>query len=145
MAGRVTQSGLITLKPSPAHTLSPETLLQEYQSTSKSIATSLTKPCTRSHSKEATSTTFAPALIKHDVISDGSPWFADVVADVDQMQILLNRIREIMPEAIQMGELRLKGQTDAVIADALGIPRTTLLSRLKRLRKMLDAEVSDIL
>ena len=67
------------------------------------------------------------------------------MADVDQMQILLNRIREIMPEAIQMGELRLKGQTDAVIADALGIPRTTLLSRLKRLRKMLDAEVSDIL
>ena len=84
-------------------------------------------------------------MTKHDVISDGSPWFADVVADVDQMQILLNRIREIMPEAIQMGELRLKGQTDAVIADALGIPRTTLLSRLKKLRKMLDAEVSDIL
>lgn len=83
-------------------------------------------------------------MTKHDVISDGSPLFADVVADVDQMQILLDRIREIMPEAIRMGELRLQGQSDAVIAKALGIPRTTLLSRLKKLRKALDAEVSDI-
>ena len=85
-----------------------------------------------------------------DLFSEGSynvyvaKLFFDFILDV-QMQILLNRIREIMPEAIQMGELRLKGQTDAVIAEALGIPRTTLLSRLKKLRKMLDAEVSDIL
>ena len=83
-------------------------------------------------------------MTKHDVISDGSPLFADIVADVEQMQILLDRIREIMPEAIRMGELRLQGQSDAVIAKALGIPRTTLLSRLKKLRKALDAEVSDI-
>ena len=83
-------------------------------------------------------------MTKHDVISDGSPLFADIVADVEQMQILLDRIREIMPEAIRMGELRLQGQSDAVIAKALGNPRTTLLSRLKKLRKALDAEVSDI-
>ena len=83
-------------------------------------------------------------MTKHDILSDGTPLFADIIADVDQMQALLDRIREIMPEAIQMGELRLQGQTDAVIAETLGIPRTTLLSRLKKLRKALDSEMSDI-
>lgn len=83
-------------------------------------------------------------MTKHDILSDGTPLFADIIADVDQMQAILDRIREIMPEAIQMGELRLQGQADAVIAETLGIPRTTLFSRLKKLRKMLDSEVSDI-
>lgn len=83
-------------------------------------------------------------MTKHDVIAADIPLFADIIADVEQMQALLNRVREIMPEAIEMGERRLQGQTDAVIAEALGIPRTTLLSRLKKLRKVLDFEVSDI-
>lgn len=82
---------------------------------------------------------------KHDVITDDVPAFEDVIADVEQMQALLDRIREIMPEAIQIGELRLQGKTDAVIAETLGIPRTTFLSRLKKFRKALDEEVSDTL
>ena len=68
----------------------------------------------------------------------------ELVADVDQMQQLLDQIRAIMPEAIELGRMRMDGQSDAVIAEALGIPRTTLLYRLKKLRKALDSEMSEI-
>lgn len=81
---------------------------------------------------------------KYDTLPQSGLTMDELVADVDQMQRLLDQIREIMPEAIDMGRMRVDGQSDADIAEVLGIPRTTLLYRLKKLRQTLDSEVSKI-
>lgn len=60
------------------------------------------------------------------------------------MQEIIAHIREIMPEAITVGELRQDGQSYTKIAETLGIPRTTLMSQIEKLRKMLEAELSEI-
>lgn len=85
-----------------------------------------------------------PASMYDELLDDG-PTLAELVADADQVRHLLNQIRELMPEAIHVGEMRLNGLSDAVIADVIGIPRTTLLYRLKKLRQVLDYEVSEVL
>jgi DNA-directed RNA polymerase specialized sigma24 family protein len=52
---------------------------------------------------------------------------------------------ELMPEARRIGELRLDGLSDSDIADIIGIPRTTFLSRLKKAKSKLHAECSDLI
>ena len=49
-----------------------------------------------------------------------------------------------MPEAIEIGQLRQAGLSDAAIAETIGIKRTTFLSRLKKVRKQLAVEFPDI-
>ena len=48
-----------------------------------------------------------------------------------------------MPEALQIGRLREGGATDSVIAEKVGIKRTTINSRLKKVKEILAQEFPD--
>ena len=52
-------------------------------------------------------------------------------------------MNELMPEAVEIGKLRQQGLSDSAIADALGIKRTTFLSRLKKAKILLEAAFPD--
>lgn len=78
-----------------------------------------------------------------DQIYDPSPSIESVVCDKIELDRLFARLNEIMPEAIEIGRLRQQGLSDSAIADALGIKRTTFLSRLKKVKALLADEYPD--
>lgn len=79
-------------------------------------------------------TTFA------DCLEDNAPLIESIISDQDELSQLLIRLAEIMPEAKEIGELRMSGLTDSDISTALGIPRSTFLSRIKKAAKVLSEE-----
>ena len=79
-----------------------------------------------------------------DEIPDGSPLLEDIVADISEMEILYARLSELMPEAIQIGELRLAGVNDRDIAKIVGIARSTYEGRIARVKKVLKMEYPDL-
>lgn len=78
-----------------------------------------------------------------DQIYDPSPSIESVVCDKVELDRLFARLNELMPEAIEIGRLRQQGLSDSAIADALGIKRTTFLSRLKKVKALLVDEYPD--
>lgn len=79
-----------------------------------------------------------------DELGDQSVSIDDVVTDQIMLDILFQRLGEIMPEARDIGDLRLAGLSDAQIADVIGIPRTTFLYRLKKAKELLKDEYPDL-
>ena len=67
----------------------------------------------------------------------------DIVLDQILMQQLLKRLAELMPEASEIGKLRLQGLKDEAIADAIGIKRTTFRSRIEKARAALREEYGE--
>jgi DNA-directed RNA polymerase specialized sigma24 family protein len=80
-----------------------------------------------------------------DIREDESADIESIVTDRIIFDQLLKRLDELMPEARRIGELRLDGLSDSDIADILGIPRTTFLSRLKKAKAKLHVEYSDLI
>ena len=80
-----------------------------------------------------------------DIREDESADIESIVTDRIIFDQLLKRLDELMPEARLIGELRLDGLSDSDIADIIGIPRTTFLSRLKKAKSKLHAECSDLI
>lgn len=80
-----------------------------------------------------------------DALEDPAPSIEDIVADFDELSQLLHDLAQIMPEAIKVGVLREQGLTESAIAAELGIPRTTLRSRLSKAREQLAQEYPDVL
>ena len=80
-----------------------------------------------------------------DAIADPAPLIEDTIADHEELSELLRRLAEVMPEAIKVGLLREQGLNESVIAAELGIPRTTLRSRLSKAREQLKPEFPYIL
>ncbi|WP_329886782.1 bacterio-opsin activator [Pseudoramibacter faecis] len=78
-----------------------------------------------------------------DIIPDNAPLIADVLADKDELDQLIKRLQELMPEAIKIGNLRLEGLSDEAIADIIGIKRTTFRSRLDKVKETLSKEFPD--
>ena len=76
-------------------------------------------------------------------LCDPSPSIESVVTDKAELDQLFARLNELMPEAIEIGKLRQQGFSDSAIADALGIKRTTFLSRLKKAKALLADEYPD--
>ena len=64
----------------------------------------------------------------------------DIVTDIIILQQLLKRLDELMPEAAQIGELRLNGLSDGDIAKEIGIKRTTFRSRLQKTKAILQKD-----
>ena len=79
-----------------------------------------------------------------DKLADPSASIQDVVTDQIVLDMLFQRLAEIMPEARLIGDLRMAGLSDAEIADKIGIPRTTFLSRLKKAKELLQREYPDL-
>lgn len=78
-----------------------------------------------------------------DYIPDNAPLIEDVLADKAELEQLIKRLQELMPEAIKIGELRLEGLSDETIADIIGIKRTTFRSRLNKVKEKLSEEFPD--
>lgn len=76
-------------------------------------------------------------------LCDPSPSIESIVTDKVELDRLFARLNELMPEAIEIGKLRQQGLPDSAIADALGIKRTTFLSRLKKVKALLADEYPD--
>ena len=79
-----------------------------------------------------------------DKLAAGSASLEDAVTDQIMLAELIKRLGEIMPEAHRIGELRIKGLTDTEIADVIGIPRTTFLSRIKKAMEVIKREHPDL-
>lgn len=79
----------------------------------------------------------------HDVIPDPNSLFESAVCDQDELKQLLKRLAELIPEASEIGQLRLQGLKDEDIADAIGIKRTTFRSRIEKARAALREEYGE--
>jgi len=79
-----------------------------------------------------------------DKLADQSASIEEVVTDQIMLDMLFQRLAKIMPEARHIGDLRLDDLSDAEIADIIGIPRTTFLSRLKKAKELLQREYPDL-
>lgn len=73
-----------------------------------------------------------------DTIADESVSVSELATDRIVLEQLFKLLTELMPEATDIGKLRMQGFSDEVIAKAIGIPRTTFLSRIKAAKKQLD-------
>lgn len=82
--------------------------------------------------------------IMGDIREDESANLDGFVTDRIVFEQLLKRLDELMPDARRIGELRLDGFSDSNIANIIGVPRTTFLSRLKKAKAKLRNEYDDI-
>jgi DNA-directed RNA polymerase specialized sigma24 family protein len=79
-----------------------------------------------------------------DKLVDESVRIEEIITDKAVLEQLFHRLDEMMPEARRIGELRLAGLTDTEIAKALGVARTTFLSRIKKAAEILKGEFVDM-
>ena len=82
-------------------------------------------------------------LILMDAITDDSMTVSELATDRIVLEQLFKRLAELMPEAESIGKLRMQGLSDEAIAKVIGIPRTTVLSRIKAAKKVLEQEYPD--
>lgn len=80
-----------------------------------------------------------------DTLVDPAPLIEDVICDKAELDHLFKRLNEIMPEAAEIGRLRLQKLTDEAIAEIIGIKRTTFRSRLDKAADKLAKEFPDLL
>ena len=59
------------------------------------------------------------------------------------LKTILSRLDELMPEAREIGRLRMQGKTEIEISKILGIPRATIYTRIKTAYKKLRNEFED--
>ena len=78
-----------------------------------------------------------------DMLEDPSPLYADILADGERLKELFLKLNTLMPEAITIGKLREEGLSDSAIAERIGIPRTTYLSRLRKTKEILQQDFSE--
>lgn len=78
-----------------------------------------------------------------DALADPTPSIEEVICDKAELDQLFERLNELMPEAIQIGKLRQEGLSDEAVAKAIGIKRTTFLSRLNKAKEHLADEFPD--
>lgn len=78
-----------------------------------------------------------------DLLEDPSPLISDIVADTERMTQLFLKLNELMPQAIEIGRLRLQGLSDDAIAERIGVARTTSASRIKTVKSILAEEFAE--
>ena len=79
-----------------------------------------------------------------DMLEDPTIPFEDNVVDSHQLRVILDRIVELMPQAIEIGQYRLAGFNECQIEKILKINHMTYRYRLKKLKKVLEEEFSEI-
>ncbi len=71
--------------------------------------------------------------------------FEEVMLDSIVLKQLFEKLDTLMPNARKIGELRMDGLSDFEIAKIIGVPRTTFLSQLKKLKATLAEDYPDFL
>lgn len=79
-----------------------------------------------------------------DTIPAPSPLIEDLVADRMVLEALVARLTEIMPQALEIINMRLDGLTNTAISETIGIPRKTFTDRWKKAAAILKSEFPDI-
>lgn len=79
-----------------------------------------------------------------DMLPDSAPLIEDLVADGSEFSTVLERLVEIMPEAIKIGYLRMAGLPDVEIAKRLDVRNNTMFYRLKRAKELLSKEFPEV-
>jgi len=79
-----------------------------------------------------------------DTLSDPLYSLSDDVVDCVVSEKALDKICSIYPEMLQIGHMRLNGMTYTEIAKRLGIKRTTLHSRISKVKEILTEEFPDL-
>ena len=79
-------------------------------------------------------------LILGEALSDGRD-HEDICIQKMYCEDILKKLDEIMPQARQIGLLRLEGKSDREIARELGIDRMTMLRMLARVKAILQVEL----
>ena len=82
-------------------------------------------------------------LVLMDTIADESVAVSELASDRIVLEQLFKRLADLMPEAADIGKLRMQGLSDEASAKSIGIPRTTFLSRIKAAKKRLEKEYPD--
>ena len=67
-----------------------------------------------------------------------------IVADKLIFTELLRRLAVLMPEAIEVGKLKLEGESERSSIEQLGMTRSTYRSRLEKVRKQIYEEFGDV-
>ena len=73
-----------------------------------------------------------------------SPLMEDIVTNAIEMKALYARLMELMPEAIEIGQLRMEGLSEDAIGERIGIGRKTYAYRLQKIKKLLEKEFPEI-
>lgn len=73
-----------------------------------------------------------------------TPSVEDAVVERSEIQTILTRINELMPQAVEIGRLREQGLSDTAISQEIGIPRKTFTDRLRRARDILKTEFPNL-
>ena len=76
-------------------------------------------------------------------IPDDQASFENLIADAEELKTLIARLSELLPEAIEVGKLRLAGESDRSIERQTGISRKAFAYRLKNVKKLLEKDFSD--
>lgn len=69
--------------------------------------------------------------------------FETSYTDNEERKLIIKRVYEIMPELIEFGRLKLEGYTYSKISEMLGIKRSTLDSRIKKVYSIIIKEFPD--
>lgn len=78
-----------------------------------------------------------------DMLPDENPLIEEIITEAAEAKELYCRLCELMPEAIEIGRLRLSGMTDTAISREIGIANTTFRSRIQKVKKVLAEEYPD--
>ena len=78
-----------------------------------------------------------------DQLLDDAPLFEEIIADAAEARELYHRLTELMPEALEIGRLRLSGLPDTEIQSRIGIGDSTFQYRIKKAKKILSKEFPD--
>ena len=78
-----------------------------------------------------------------DIFADTSDT-EEIVTDRILMKQLLERLSELMPEAIEVGKFKLDGESERASLEKLDMARTTYRSRLEKVKKQLMKEFGKI-
>lgn len=69
--------------------------------------------------------------------------FEDTFANREESKEILKRVYELMPELIEVGNLRLSGYTNSKVAEMLGTKKSTLDSRIAKIYNIIKKEFPD--
>ena len=79
-----------------------------------------------------------------DTIPDSSSSVEVLVTDCIVLETLVARLTEIMPQALEIINMRLDGKTNTAISKAIGIPRKTFTDRWNKAVAILMKDFPDI-